>query len=233
MQLNKTNKRLYLLLFCLCLMGALSVLPYMNFLGILPQLSTKTWLMAFAQSCVLYAVVCSLSYLLLKKVDLSPFSTEKPLQRIAMPAIIAGVMLGLVIFALDKTIFSSAAPQLIRPPIWTGALASFYGGFNEEVLCRLFLLTLFYFLLSKAFKEQRLLCLGLAIVLSSLLFAASHLPALFKMVYAPSSLSISRVMVLNALPGLIFGWLYVSRSLWAAMAGHFFTDLMIHVVLPG
>nr|MBP7074489.1 CPBP family intramembrane metalloprotease [Rhabdochlamydiaceae bacterium] len=112
-----------------------------------------------------------------------------------------------------------------------GALASIYGAVNEEVLLRLFLLTLIYFLLSKFVnRDKRLYVLWTANILAALIFGLGHLPAAFKLA-SPSPFEIFRILFLNGLAGVVFGWLYWSRGLWTAMAAHFATDLMIHVIL--
>ena len=121
----------------------------------------------------------------------------------------------------------------IHPPIWAGALASIYGGINEEVLLRLFLFTLIFFLFNKLLKfdsRHRTYYLWATNVVVALVFGLGHLPAAFK-IMQPTSSEITRILLLNGIPGLVFGWLYWSRGLWAAMAAHFVADLVIHVFL--
>ena len=64
----------------------------------------------------------------------------------------------------------------------------------------------------------------------AIVFGLGHLPAVFKLA-EPSSFDILRILVLNEIPGIVFGWLYWSRGLWAAMATHFVMDLVVHVDL--
>jgi membrane protease YdiL (CAAX protease family) len=65
-------------------------------------------------------------------------------------------------------------------------------------------------------------------VIVAIIFGLGHLPAAFKLV-EPSSFEVIRVLLLNGIPGIVFGWLYWSRGLWTAMTAHFVTDLVIHV----
>jgi membrane protease YdiL (CAAX protease family) len=46
-----------------------------------------------------------------------------------------------------------------------------------------------------------------------------------------TTLFVIRVIVLNALGGIIFGWLYQKRGFESAMIAHFSTDLVLHVFL--
>jgi len=92
---------------------------------------------------------------------------------------------------------------------------------------------LIYFLFSKAIKIRggnRLPILWSVNLLVALLFGIGHLPAAFKLA-SPSAFEIFRVLFLNGIAGIVFGWLYWSRGLWTAIAAHVVTDLVIHVFL--
>ena len=54
----------------------------------------------------------------------------------------------------------------------------------------------------------------------ALLFAAGHLPMLFFLLPEPPGVLILMVLAGNALPGLLFGWLFWRRGLEAAMIAH-------------
>lgn len=182
-------------------------------------------------SSVFFGLVCWLCSKILPKTDLNPFSLGNSLQRIVYPGVVSGICVGLVLCIFDKTLFASSILSDQHPPFWAGALASIYGGVNEEVLTRFFLLTLIYFFLRKglSFVRRRLL-LWVSTCFAALLFGLGHLPALFKLA-PPSSFEIFRILALNGIAGIIFGWLYWSRGLWTAMLAHFVADLMIHVFL--
>ncbi len=232
------NRKIVFTLWLLCIVGSLSVLPYVRYLGILPS-ETSIWrvlLFAALQAAAVFGFVCWASSKILPKTDLSPFIVDNPFKRIILPALVSGILVGLILFLSDKTIFASSAlvGKAVHPPMWAGALASIYGAVNEEVLCRLFLFTLVYFVLSKGFKNKsnkRLTLLWSATILVALLFGVGHLPAAFDILSSPSAFEICRILFLNGIAGIVFGWLYWSRGLWTAMAAHFVTDLMIHVFL--
>ena len=193
----------------------------------------KIFLLGTAQAAILYGLVCWLSYKLLPKTDLHPFLIENPFKQILFPGVVAGLLVGLTLYFLDKTVFHSSILSEMHSIVWPGALASLYGGVNEEVLLRLFLFTFIYFLCGRIFKfthEHRLYFLWMTNILVALIFGLGHLPAAFKLV-TPSGFEFFRIILLNGIGGIVFGWLYWSRGLWTAMTAHFVTDLMIHVFL--
>lgn len=116
---------------------------------------------------------------------------------------------------------------------WRGALASFYGGIVEETECRLLLVSLFVWLLAWCNRWQaRSWMFVAAIVLAALLFGAGHLPAAFAIGMAHAPLPIARIVLLNALVGLVTGTLFWKYGLEHAMLAHFSADLVLHAGLP-
>jgi membrane protease YdiL (CAAX protease family) len=58
-----------------------------------------------------------------------------------------------------------------------------------------------------------------AIILAAVLFGVGHLPAVSAI--APlTSMLVMRTVLLNALGGIVFGWLFWRRSLESAMLAH-------------
>lgn len=234
---QRSVKKIFLFLWLACLVGSWAVIPYIQYLGILPPSVSISKILLFGtlQAAILYGLICFLSYKLFSKTDLNPFPNKSHLKRNVFFGGVFGAATGLIIYFLDKIIFSSSliATGKIQPPFWIGSLASLYGAINEEVLLRLFLFTFIYFIFHKIFyftKEHRLSFLWMTNIIVALIFGLGHLPAAFKLI-EPSSYEISRILLLNGIPGVVFGWLYWSRGLWAAMTAHFVADLMIHVFL--
>lgn len=232
----RPKKRLFVIFWILCIIGSLSVLPYIGYLGLIPSSIpfAKFLLFAIILATLFFGVICWLSYLLVPRTDLFPFSTDQPLKRIVCPGVIAGAIVGSTIFFLDRMIFqNSLLYEGIHPPFWAGLLGSIYGAINEEILLRLFLFTFIYFLFKKIFKfnvRNRLCFLWITNIIVAIVFGIGHLPAAFKLA-PPSSFEISRILLLNGIPGIVFGWMYWTRGIWTAMTAHFMADLMIHVFL--
>lgn len=230
------NKKRYITLWLLSILGSLSVLPYMSYLGVLPLFEPiwKIALLSGVQAALFFGVICWISFKILPKTDLNPFPIvhrENLLKKIVFPALISGILVGIAILVFDKTIFASSPLSKVHPPLWAGALASIYGAVNEEVLLRLFLFTFCYFLVGKCLKigaSNRPIILWGVNIFVALLFGVGHLPAAFKL--GPlSSVEVVRVLFLNAVAGVVFGWLYWSRGIGAAIISHFAADFILHV----
>jgi membrane protease YdiL (CAAX protease family) len=156
-----------------------------------------------------------------------------------LPAIAWGVLAGIAIIALDP-LFAPFMPKPLHalPPAapqahaFAGFLASFYGGIAEECMMRLFLVTLFAWILCRASRGATLRWhLVAAVVLAALLFGAGHLPAAAKL-WPLDGVVVARTLVLNGLAGVVFGWFYVRHGLESAILGHFCADLVLHVAAP-
>jgi membrane protease YdiL (CAAX protease family) len=142
-----------------------------------------------------------------------------------------GIATAAVIVGLDVLVFRPLMPEfgaavtVVSPSRWLGLIASFYGGIGEELLTRLFLVSVIAWIL-------RGRAIWLAIVIAAVLFAAGHLPAVVTVSPLTPTL-VARTLLLNAIAGIAFGWLYWRRGLEAAMVAHFSADLVLHVVVGG
>ncbi|MBA2307667.1 hypothetical protein H0W26_06070, partial [Candidatus Dependentiae bacterium] len=134
-----------LIIWVLCIIGQLSLIPYLYSLGILPPTSSMPIRFLLANSgafaALFYGLLILCSSYILKRVELKPFG-HYSLRSLANPAILYGVITGLTVTALDKLLWLAPFPVSISEtfPSWPRLLACLYGAINEEVLCRLFIL---------------------------------------------------------------------------------------------
>lgn len=166
-----------------------------------------------------------------------------PWRRFLARPLALGLGLGLAAALLDGLVFMPAQPALralgakaLRDvALWKGALACFYGGLTEEILLRLLVMSGVALLLKRLWRSEvsplPAWLLWTANAAAALLFAAAHLPAAGALMPL-TPLLLVRTFVLNAGPGLGFGWLYMRRGLEAAMLGHFACDVVLHVAAP-
>lgn len=164
-----------------------------------------------------------------------------------LPVIFIGLAVsGLVVF-LDQLVLSPLLqnqlpvnslnlPGSITPPLWKGLLASFYGGFTEEILVRLFLMTLLVWIgnniLRSLSAKPANAVIWSANILAALLFGLSHLPSAIATGLPLNAIAVARILLLNSVPGIIFGWLYWQRGIETAMVAHFSGDLLINFIMP-
>ncbi len=158
----------------------------------------------------------------------------KPLNSALLGALAAVLVIG-ASMAIDPFL-----PPMQHPPAevggaqsaFNGFLASFYGGIAEELQLRLFLMTLLVWIAAKVKGAQpRDATYWNAIIAAALLFGAGHLPAA-NHVWGLDAMVVIRTVLLNALAGVAFGWLYWKRGLEMAIVGHFAADIVLHVLGP-
>lgn len=256
------NWKLFLILLAASVLGVVAVLPYTLALQAdalskitlplpLPVLLTIQVL----QNAVLFAVAIFIGLMLANRIGLGLPILEAKLQgesvvtrvkAILLPSILLGVAASVLIILLDQLVFGPGLTaqlggtadalklQSAQPAAWKGLLASFYGGINEEILLRLFLLTMLAwlgkFISHTPDGRPTLPIFWVANILAAILFGLGHLPATAAIITI-TPLVILRAVVLNGLAGIVFGYLYWTRGLEAAMLSHFSADLVLHVLL--
>ena len=152
-------------------------------------------------------------------------------------ALLAAVIVGAVMFVLEGFAFLPRLPKELHAAevdtsFWKRLLACFYGGIVEETLMRLFLVSGIAWLLGRVWHAPGGApadgAFWLAIFLAALLFGAGHLPATRPIVKL-TPLVVARALLLNGIPGLVFGYLFWRHGLAAAMMAHFILDLFVHL----
>lgn len=151
-------------------------------------------------------------------------------------SVLSGIVVTAVIYGLDA-LFTALGTQLTthhsNAPMWQTLLASFYGGITEEILMRLFLMTLFIWIGIKLFrlKEPSTVGIIIPIVLAAIIFGLGHLPITASLTKI-TPMVIGRAVVLNGIGGIVFGWLFWKKGLESAMIAHFTTDIFLLTLFP-
>lgn len=242
-----TNSRFvktFLALFGLGFIGVLSLIPtIMGQLDALPpemvELPTLlVVILSLLNPALLLAVAVVIGALLAHRVGLRSLVAERvrqgtavwPQLRPHIPlAFAAGLIFAVITVALDRLInpFANAEflsePLAETNPVGQLILGLLYGGITEELLLRWGIMSLLVWLgwrgLQRGQGLPRPALVWTGIILAALLFGIGHLPALAGMVTL-TPLLIVRTVLLNALGGLLFGWLFWRRSLEVAMVAH-------------
>ena len=154
-----------------------------------------------------------------------------------------GVLVGLAVGTVLLIPLLIAAPYFpglpfitaARAALWKRLLSCFYGGIDEEILTRLFLLTLIAWVGAKVFQKQKTLLspatFWSANVIVAILFGLGHLPnASMVMHITPTVVVLA--LLLNGVAGISFGYLYWKRGLESAIVAHFCADFVIYVIGP-
>jgi len=254
------NWKIFFILWVAAILATLAVLPYAfemqsDIIALVPISLPALIAIQIVQSGILFAILIFIGLILMKRIGLSTpildaatngetyadkFSAILPI------SIALGVTASLFIVGLDAYIFQPALLrelgdkanslnlQTSQPAAWKGFLASFYGGITEELLLRLFVMSLFAWLGSFINKtsdgKPTHIIFWIANILAAILFGIGHLPAV-SVLLPLTTLVVIRTVVLNAVGGILFGWLYQSRGLESAMIAHFSADIILHVLL--
>lgn len=243
------NWKLFWIIFWGGLFGAIAILPYAlelqsEALELVPLPLPVLFILSVVQGVVLLAISTFVGLLLAPKVGLGAPLLERKLkgEKITINikkyiglAALFGVLATVLIVIGDLLFFTlgvEVATEIQSPVWWKGLLASFYGGINEEILLRLFVVTLLVWLFSKVKKNQMNdVKMWTAILLAAILFGVGHLPAVTAAGMDLTLLLTLRIILLNAVGGIIFGWLYWRKGFEAAVIAHFTADICLHVVL--
>lgn len=197
--------------------------------------STDVLIVVAAVQTVGYALFCGFfGYILADKVGLwKPVRFEK--RKLTVTLILSAV--GGILFSLDYWTFGNVIDGIQSAHraglTVSGVLASvLYGGVIEEVMMRLFFMSLLAFIIWKVFfrkYDREHIPNGVfaaANIIAALAFAAGHLPATIVTFGGLTPLIVFRCFLLNGGFGLIFGWLWRKYGIGYAMLSH----AVFHVV---
>ena len=246
------NKKLFLIIWLAGTLSVLAVLPYAFYLQqdtlqSVPFSLPVLILLSVLQSAVLLAITASLGLFFARKVGFTFPVLEQILSRsgniqwknfLRLPVAL-GILTGIAIIFGDY-LFKLAgvvidAKYVTEVPLWKSFLAAFYGGIAEEILLRLFLVSMLVWVFGKITRSKTPLSRsGLvwsAITIATIFFGLGHLPVT-SVITELTPLVIGRAILLNGIAGLVLGWLYWKKGLEAAVVSHFSADIIILVIWP-
>jgi hypothetical protein len=246
----------FAILFGAAIVGIACVTPYSLELSAetlrkaLERMRQPLWVLVLlqsAQSVVLVGLATGLGLLIAQHLGLGAPLLEGLLagksvtaQALAMlgPALILGLAASIAVLILEVAVFWPRLPQPMRdtipiPALWKRFLACFYGGIDEEILLRLFVLSLLAWLIAFVWHlpggEPTQGALWSANILAAVAFGLGHLPTTAALTKV-TPLLVVRAILLNGLIGVAAGYLFVVYGLEAAMLAHFVGDLVLHVI---
>lgn len=148
--------------------------------------------------------------------------------------IVWGIVLGIVHYLLELT-FQPWLPESLKLNPESRNLINtiggvFYGGIVEEILLRWGLMSLFIWIGWRLFQRGKNQptpwVIWFSILLTSLLFAIAHWGV--TILLAPlTPVVLVRMIVLNGIAGVVFGWLFWKKGLEIAMIAH----ATVHIII--
>ncbi len=191
--------------------------------------NTDILILVGAVQTVGYALFCGFfGHILADKIGLwKPIKFEK---RSLIVTLVISVVGGIV-FSLDHWVFGSMIDGIqsanAASLTVSGVIASvLYGGIIEEVMLRLFFMSMIALIIWKVFckkYDRENIPTGVftaANIIAALMFAAGHLPATTIIFGELTLLILFRCFLLNGGFGLVFGWLYRKYGIAYAIMGH-------------
>lgn len=145
----------------------------------------------------------------------------------AIIEIVLVTILGGIVFIMADTLIFNNFSEVVKnsyaekPTVEYIVASIIYGGVVEEVMLRLFFMSLVAFIIQKISKKEEVTnnILLASNVIAALLFAAGHLPATEIMI-GITPMIVLRCFLLNGGFGLMFGRLYKRYGIHCAMLGH-------------
>lgn len=184
---------------------------------------------------LIMTVLAAIGAALAHRVDLRSRLAGHPHAELApVQALLAGLGVAVVLAGADAALAGSLGEEWRRvvaqaqsaPPWPALAIGMLYGGLAEEVMMRWGLMTLVAWGLwrlgqrsSAATTRPSHRVMWAAIGLSALVFALAHLPAVAQSAALTPAL-VARTLALNAIGGVVYGWLFWRRGLECAMLAH-------------
>lgn len=246
MRSSSLSIKIYIgLIVTLAILAAINVfLPQGSFLPTLPQqeLPAPKPVLALVNVCIMLILYGGLGFVGLKLSrrlgfpDIwDPKISNK--QRFLIPALI-GSGIGIFLILADAILsrFHTLGP-LPHPPFPTSLVASAAAGIGEELMFRLFFLSLgvwliSYVILKKRWQNQ---IFWIIAIFSALAFALGHIPSVmllfgFNSVNEIPLALMGEIILLNGVVSLFAAYYFRKFGFLAAVGIHFWTDVVWHVI---
>lgn len=245
--------RQFVTLCALGMVGVVSLIPL-----ILAQVEASpdtfaavpTWaavLVSLVQPAVLLLVAVAVGVSLAPRVGLTSLTAERirdgrkvwPRLGPDVPlAVGLGFAVAVAIVAVDAVTAPLAGIDVPEEPLsWFPrlVLGMLYGGVTEELLLRWGLMTALVWAGHRVFGRKRArpsaVVVWASILVTAVVFGLAHLPAM-SMYAELTPFLVTRTVVLNALGGVVFGWLYWRRGLEVAVVAHASVHVAFAVLRP-
>lgn len=239
----------FVILLCAAVFGSIAILPYSLRLlkgsEKIKPLRLPLWailLLSILQNAILFAVVICLGLLashqlkhgapIIEAVYLGTVSNQL-LGEVLLPAFMLGILAGIALFLADLIFLPYFPDTLLKTTLkttqWENFLASFYGGINEELIMRLFGVSVIIWLALRFLHQSTDSIFWYANFFMAIIFAFGHLPTLKNLLGKISSPMLFRTIILNTPIGLLCGWIFWRYGIEAAIVTHFVADIVYHV----
>lgn len=234
-----------MILWIICSIAAIAVIPFMQTLLILTgstplEINPITVIVVALQGMIVSGLLIFCGMKFSQKIGIRFLLLEKNIdfkKHLIKPGIVVGILSTILMILVDKLL--PTAPLSLNylmvniPPLY-GLLGSIYGAFNEEVMMRLFFFSGLALLLMKLFKDSisKTALMWICTLFAALFFGLGHIPSYVHKIDAETPLLVFRVLMLNAISGISFGYLFWQKGFETAVFAHLINDLIMYFVIP-
>ena len=199
--------------------------------------SRSVFILITTITVVMYGLICGIFGIILSnKIGLfKKFKIEKEaLTKTIIISIIGGIIMILGDLLVFGNINSLIKDLYVNKPTIEYIILSFtYGGVVEEVMLRLFFMSLVIFVISKIFYKDKTIPTKVFIIsniITALVFALLHLPATYQTFGNLTIDLIIRCIIMNGSFGVAFGYLYRKYGIGYSMLAHFGCHLISKLI---
>lgn len=248
---NLIKRKLFFILLWASTISIILIIPYIfsiqwELLKTAPVPLPILTLIIIIQNTILFAIFTFFWLILSNKINfwlpilenlLSKKDKLKNYKSIILKSIYIWLTVGISIILVNFIFVFLGTQDLFKQidvPIRQWFLASFYWWISEEIVMRLFLMSLIILLLNKLSKSkttQNQTIIWSSIIITSIIFGIGHLPITWAITNI-TPIIIARAIILNWIWWVVFGWLYWKKGLESAIIAHFSADIVIQVLFP-
>ena len=199
--------------------------------------SRSVFILITTITVVMYGLICGIFGIILSN-KIGLFKKLKIEKEALTKTIIISIIGGIIMILGDLLVFGNINSLIkdlyVNKPTIEYIILSFtYGGVMEEVMLRLFFMSLVIFVISKIFYKDKTIPTKVFIIsniISALVFALLHLPATYQTFGNLTIDLIIRCIIMNGSFGVAFGYLYRKYGIGYSMLAHFGCHLISKVI---
>ena len=153
--------------------------------------------------------------------------SQIPTLRRAALSLLIGAAAGAVVLALLP--LGGLQSRIIREasiPVWKWLIIAFDSATLEEIVFRLFIVSLVVWLIARFVKREP--AIWIAIVIAAILFGGAHLNRWLE----AGPLAVTASLLVNGIIAIILGMIYAKWGIESAILAHFAGDVVVHILGP-
>lgn len=235
----ENNKKTFFVLWLACIVSSIIQTSLFLVNGLAGDLTLSKVLLENLFPVPIYGAIIFVGLWLAYKAGFCIAAPKGDLIRLILkPAFIVGTISASILFPIFLLIMSTTEMAAVTGHnLFSTPLNAFFlaitSGILGEIMFRLFLMTLLVWLKRKCFSivHDDRFAVWVGIVLAGILFGVAHLPIIPALGLALTMSLVTKVIIINAVFGIIFGYMYWRYSLVTAILTHVVFDIVTYAII--